>query len=306
MHASVCAPTTTSRPAPRPDRTVSRVVSEGIAVVLLDERLGVARSQLGDDGRGAGECDPDGTARAAWFGMAAGVPLRSACRVNRMAYGRAARVSASAPEARAAAPMTGSAHATARRRAAGVRNRLVYRRAGRSRSVAGRSGRARVRVRSSAPGRGQVSSMRMKRPPVEVGGLTPARPVGQRAVCGGSADEPAAVRRCRRRWANVREVGSGPGRALMPSFPRGQDTRGCRSAIRNDPLSGPDNWSSRNFRSREVPWRRGHRLLPHLAVSGHVQACRMCAILSRLLKRERRHGHVPPVIPAPRRESDHD
>src|SRR5205807_8518257 len=27
MHASVCAPTTTSRPTPRPDRTVSRVVS---------------------------------------------------------------------------------------------------------------------------------------------------------------------------------------------------------------------------------------------------------------------------------------
>src|SRR5882762_13834 len=27
MHASVCAPTTTSRPTPRPDSTVSRVVS---------------------------------------------------------------------------------------------------------------------------------------------------------------------------------------------------------------------------------------------------------------------------------------
>lgn len=52
----------------------------------------------------------------------------------------------------------GSAQATARRRPAGVHSRLVYRRAGRSRPVAGR---AMARVRSSAPERGQVSSMRM-------------------------------------------------------------------------------------------------------------------------------------------------
>jgi hypothetical protein len=30
MHASVCAPTTTSRPTPRPDRTVSSVVSSKV------------------------------------------------------------------------------------------------------------------------------------------------------------------------------------------------------------------------------------------------------------------------------------
>ena len=50
MHASVCAPATTSRPTPRPDNTVSRVVpSKAVAVVLLDERLGVSRSKLRDD-----------------------------------------------------------------------------------------------------------------------------------------------------------------------------------------------------------------------------------------------------------------
>src|SRR5258708_29734490 len=49
MHASVCAPTTTSRPTPRPDSTgLEGRVLEGVAVALLDERLGVARSQLGN------------------------------------------------------------------------------------------------------------------------------------------------------------------------------------------------------------------------------------------------------------------
>ncbi len=50
MHASVCAPTTTSRPTPRPDSTALKGgVLEGVAVLLLDERLGVTGSQFGDD-----------------------------------------------------------------------------------------------------------------------------------------------------------------------------------------------------------------------------------------------------------------
>lgn len=56
-------------------------------------------AQSAGDG-GVGECDSEGMARAVWPGMAAGVPLWSACRVNRMAYGRAARVTASAPHGR--------------------------------------------------------------------------------------------------------------------------------------------------------------------------------------------------------------
>ena len=50
MHWSVCAPTTTSRPTPRPDSTDSRVgVLERVAVALLDQRLGVSGSQLRHD-----------------------------------------------------------------------------------------------------------------------------------------------------------------------------------------------------------------------------------------------------------------
>ena len=49
-HQSVCAPTTTSRPtAEAGQHGLERGVLEGVAVVLLDQRLCVARSQLGDD-----------------------------------------------------------------------------------------------------------------------------------------------------------------------------------------------------------------------------------------------------------------
>src|SRR5215207_987985 len=48
MHASDCAPTTTSRPTPRQHRLENGVL-ERVAVVLLDERLGLVRSELGHD-----------------------------------------------------------------------------------------------------------------------------------------------------------------------------------------------------------------------------------------------------------------
>lgn len=50
MHASVCAPATTSRPTPRPDNTVSNVVSsKEFAVVLLNDRFAVVQRQLRND-----------------------------------------------------------------------------------------------------------------------------------------------------------------------------------------------------------------------------------------------------------------
>lgn len=142
----------------------------------------------------------------------------------------------------------GSAQAAARRRATGVHSRLVYRRAGRSRPVAGRWGSARVRVRSSAPERGQVSSMRMKR--ASTGGRWSGT-CGTRWAATAHAEQLGRSDGAQRTWVSRRAQGPGPGRALVSSTPRGQDTRRCRSAIRGYPPAGPGDWSSRTCRSRE-------------------------------------------------------
>jgi hypothetical protein len=50
MQASVCAPTTTSRPTPSPEQDALEAgVLEGVFIALLDQGLGVARGQLRDD-----------------------------------------------------------------------------------------------------------------------------------------------------------------------------------------------------------------------------------------------------------------
>lgn len=195
----------------------------------------------GAGGRGVDEDDdPWGMGLA----RAAGSPVSSACRANRRTYGSAARVSGPAPTAMAVAATTGSAYETARRRTAGGHSRLACRRAG-------RSGSARVRVRSSVSGRGQVSSMRMKRPPQEVGldgcgphGVTSSRPGHARGVGKRSAVSSAGT-------------ASRTGTLISPDLSRRERFSAQRTSPPTTSFGG----------------------------NGHIQTCRSCRIWSRLSER---------------------